>query len=154
MLHSVLVVISNHVACAGCDNIQCPSDQYRSGSCSGTNNGLLCKGALRLVRASVTCICATSAPLIASAACCVAACSEKTCPDGQYLRGCGLLSLSGACVACDNTKCPVGQYRSGSCSGTNNGYHCSGLCILCTYECELVSVSVPILHMHDNSDHD
>ena len=82
--------------CRACKNINCLSNQYRTGSCSGTNNGFTCK-----------------------------ACSFMTCGLNQYRSGtCSDTNNGFRCNTCGQTSCGQDQYRSGSCSGTNNGFKC------------------------------
>merc|ERR1719506_3003256 len=48
--------------------------------------------------------------------------SCKTCHAGCYkVAG----TIWDDCKACSNPSCPAGQYRSGSCSGKTNGYQCN-----------------------------
>ena len=43
---------------------------------------------------------------------------------GQYLSG-SSSTRKGTCRTCSNVNCASGKYRSGSCSGTTNGYGCN-----------------------------
>ena len=45
--------------------------------------------------------------------------AHAACEDGEYsLKG------GGGCKRCTQTSCPTGAYRTGTCSGTSNGYMC------------------------------
>merc|ERR1712032_1174735 len=53
-------------------------------------------------------------------------CSNLNCPTGQFRSGsCSGTTNGYKCNTCSKLTCPTGQYRSGSCSGTTNGYKCN-----------------------------
>ena len=121
--------------CGQCGNANCPSGQYRTGSCShSAGNGFKC----------INC--------------------PRNCPIGQYRYSCGNTSFGACracrnpkpanskystqglvnqgncgwtcnagfyksgnrCLACSNSSCPAGTYRTGTCnSSVGNGFKCN-----------------------------
>ena len=60
-----------------------------------------------------------------------ATCSNSNCPNGKHRSGSCSGSTNGyQCTPCSHRNCPSGQYRSGSCSKTTNGYKCN-TCATC-----------------------
>lgn len=91
-------------ACATCDRINCPENEFRDGNCEGTVNAYTCR-----------------------------ACASTVCPDvaagPQYRTGtCGDIgnpTENGyTCNLCDNIACEGDQFRTGICSGTQNALVC------------------------------
>ena len=111
---------TNSFKCNRCSNINCGANQYRSGSCSGTSNGLKCNTC-----SNINC---PSSAYIRRGSCSGTNNGFKceyvpnvVCKSGEYRVG----ERPGKCNTCSNTNCAGGQFRTGSCSGTSNGYKCN-----------------------------
>jgi hypothetical protein len=99
--------------CTTCSNANCGSGKYRSGSCSGITDGYQC------IQYGGSC---SNGQLISATSRRQAShCGE--CNSGFYLA-------ARSCTSCGNTQCAAGKYRTGSCSGTNDGYVCK-TCTTC-----------------------
>ena len=98
---------ATNTVCRGCRNTRCAGENYRSGVCSGHVDGFQCNP-----------------------------CEYATCPDSFFRTGsCGTTANptenSYQCEACSDQVCSgADQYRSGSCSGTSDGYSCTS-CTVC-----------------------
>ena len=87
---------NNKFECSTCKNIQCPSNYFRVGNCSGTSNAFFCE-----------------------------LCDNRVCDTDQFQSGtCGGTTNGLDCEPCSNAKCASGTYRTGTCSGTTNAYTC------------------------------
>ena len=132
----------NTLACAPCDNVQCPAEQYRAGTCGtgeGRDNAYECSscdsiscGASKDWYRTGSCANTTNAykcerqPICKSNEFLAAASSTRqgictTCRDGEYL-------LKGACASCSDTpnfECTgENEYRAGVCAGSSSNYQC------------------------------
>ena len=109
---------SNSLYCSRCKS--CYLDQYRIGTCSGTTDSYEC------IQCSNT-TCATGEYRSGSCSSTTKGfqCStQPSCAAEQYLKG-SSPTARGICATCSNIACKTGtEYRSGSCSGTTNGYTC------------------------------
>ena len=83
--------------CAECSNVNCPTNQYRTGVCTTGKNEFECN-----------------------------TCKNMACLEGQVRTGtCSGTSNGFGCQQCKNADCDEGTYRAGTCSGANDGYTCT-----------------------------
>jgi hypothetical protein len=121
-------------SCTECANKAC-SDPWKqpSGVCNGTTNGFTCtdyagkctNGVLltgvTLRRQDNHCGTCSDGFYLVDRMCQ----PHKSCPPDQYLSD-SSPTAAGSCKMCSKISCAVtGTYRTGSCSGTNDGYSCN-----------------------------
>jgi len=115
---------NNGFTCNTCNNVDCGAGKYRQGSCSGTNNGYTCHTCNKPSHNAEQWVSGTCGGTSNTYK--VEECENKSCGANQYRSGtCNANTGKGfTCNACSNQSCDEGHVRVGTCSGTNNGWTC------------------------------